>query len=98
MRDRVKLTLTGVEGQNGNNLSGGSWNKVRFMNYNHEMSLMGVEPPYFAVLVDYHADATLKSGRVIHSEFNDIGSLLGRGRIVAGIGRVHDGICAQRLR
>ncbi|HWB59711.1 MAG TPA: hypothetical protein VG733_09470 [Chthoniobacteraceae bacterium] len=75
MRDRIKLTLTGTEGVNGNSHGMyGMWNGVKYAPFTHEASLEGVEPPYYAVVVDYHGIATLKSGRTISASFHDINS------------------------
>ncbi len=72
MRDGITFTPTGEEGK-GNNLveqmgelKGKDWNVVI-----HSVSLEGVQPPWFATMVDYHAVATLKSGRTIRSSYED---------------------------
>ena len=73
MRGQIKLTLKGVQGAGRNNMADTTWNGTRLMNLTHEFFLEGVQPPYFAVLVDYHAEATLKSGRVIRSAYGGVG-------------------------
>jgi hypothetical protein len=57
----------------------------RYRTYSHMVSLKGIEPPYFATMLDYRADITLKSGRVIHSEYTDVN---GHG----GVGGMGDGL------
>ncbi len=53
--------------------------------YSHMFSLTGVEPPYYVTMMDYHAVITLKSGRTIQSEYNDVN---GHG----SIGGLDDGV------
>ena len=72
MRDQIKLTLTGKAGQSETN--GGSGNGGKSVAIEHQFKLVGVDPPYFAVLVDYHAEAALKSGQVIRSKYGHTGT------------------------
>ena len=69
MRDRIKLELTGLDNDRNTNMTGGTWNGIRSINCNHQVALDGVDAPYFAMLVDYHSEATLKSGQVIRSSY-----------------------------
>jgi hypothetical protein len=83
LRDHITFALKDIKG-GGNNFSGGTGNGIRYTTVTHEVSIEGVEPPYFATLVDYHAVATLKSGRTISAAFDPVMSNAGRSEALQG--------------
>lgn len=69
----IKLTLTGKEGEMNNRVQGlAIENGEHYSILSHDLSMAGVEPPWFYRMVDYHAVATLKSGATIHSSYEDV--------------------------
>jgi hypothetical protein len=72
LRDQLHFTLTGQE-WTGRNYSNRDYpNGVQYNLLNHTTVLTGPDSSYFAKLVDYHAQATLRSGQVIESSYGKV--------------------------
>ena len=72
MRDAIKLQIESENKRIYDAFSSGTQNQTRYVKGVPQFLLEGVQPPYFAVQVDYQSDITLRSGRVIHSSLGDI--------------------------
>ncbi len=82
MPARIAFSIVNGNGhsryQNGDSVGvtfdGDDWGDITETGVAHQARLDGVEPPYFATLVDYRAVATLKSGSTISCSYGDIHS------------------------
>lgn len=72
IRDQKALDFSPSENQSDTALTGSQFNGIRSMGLDRYVTLKGMQPPYFARIATYHAEATLKSGRVIHSAYEDV--------------------------
>ncbi len=85
LRNQNALDFSPKENQEDRGLNGSSWDGTNVMGLNRYVVLKGLQAPYFATIVTYQAEATLKSGLVIHSAYEDVSGHGG----VGGMGEEH---------